>query len=1100
MATSKSRAHDKILEITSRRKDARPQPARNLRTRGIPDVYNEMLSEAASSAEDAPERPLKRRRVGGARLPLDSDSSSRNGKAPEVVSESEDQNVPALPQQTTIDSEESDEDDFDWEQVGVDQEVAGPSLVQEADSDIADVSVEVGNKQTPKKSVNKRKPATAAEKLFRVTTHTAHVLFLLFHCHVRNNWCNSGAVQTKLRGVLSARTISMLHPDTDMIQFGRSESFINGLKLAVDLWQAKFKVTASGMRRPQWAETAEDIQDQIASIREEIDAVDKRDFIDAAKSLRGSQDMGNQLFCALLRSVGVEARLVCSLQPLPFATAGAKTATPQKLAKPTIYMNTDGEQTGASSAEEGSLTGSASDTPKTIAPRRRRRIGQPAFNQAMAIAGTSKPPRTPAKATKLPKRVQKLDYPIFWIEAFNSAYQKWIPLDATVTGTVARPAKLEPPASYPLASLTYAIAFEADGVACDVTRRYAKAYNAKTRKMRVEATDDGAVWYKKAMKVFRRRGWLDRDQVEDAELSKIEAREGLPGNVMDFKEHPYYALERHLRRHEVIWPRREVGKVSAGKNPKAKGASLESVFRRSDVHPVRSAEKWYRFGREIKAGEQPLKRVPARSRRGMGMDEMEDDEEAAMTPLYASFQTEPYIPPPVIGGRVPKNVYGNLDVYVPSMVPDGGVHIRHPAAAKAAKLIGVDYADAVTGFQFKGRHGTAVTAGVVVAREHQEAIEAVIEGFAYMAENEEERLRSVESLRLWKRFLIGLRIAERIGLHPAQEGEAGQSEESTDSKKLKQQIDEAEDEGDEIAEAGGFFPDAGGEYVAVPTAGRFRSAHQDAAPPAREEAEYLGPVEEDAPRLRRRRPQLQSDVEEDDDDDEDEYAEQDDDEDKDEDEEDSYLPPSKRKQPRRRLLDPEEDLILEPEPTPSRYDGLSTNAQDALENETSNAAGTSHADSFESGGGFLPEDEEDELAGRGGGIVPEESEVSHKTADDLGGGFIPDETIEQQEIINDEAPLDPDPADSGESSLTDELDQDDMQYGHEIHHPPPLRDKVALEPTETVPPPEAGVEATEGPTEHTDEMEVEGSDSDFDNQSLLSHDPEDDDAEPEWLS
>lgn len=28
--------------------------------------------------------------------------------------------------------------------------------------------------------------------------------------------------------------------------------------------------------------------------------------------------MGAQLFCALVRSVGVDARLVCSLQPLPF--------------------------------------------------------------------------------------------------------------------------------------------------------------------------------------------------------------------------------------------------------------------------------------------------------------------------------------------------------------------------------------------------------------------------------------------------------------------------------------------------------------------------------------------------------------------------------------------------------------------------------------------------------------------------------------------------------------------------------------------------------------------------------------------------------------
>lgn len=44
----------------------------------------------------------------------------------------------------------------------------------------------------------------------------------------------------------------------------------------------------------------------------------KDDFCAAALSLEASRDVGAQLFCALLRSAGVETRLVCSLQPLPF--------------------------------------------------------------------------------------------------------------------------------------------------------------------------------------------------------------------------------------------------------------------------------------------------------------------------------------------------------------------------------------------------------------------------------------------------------------------------------------------------------------------------------------------------------------------------------------------------------------------------------------------------------------------------------------------------------------------------------------------------------------------------------------------------------------
>ena len=67
--------------------------------------------------------------------------------------------------------------------------------------------------------------------------------------------------------------------------------------------------------------------------------------------------------------------------------------------------------------------------------------------------------------------------------------------------------------------------------------------------------------------------------------------------MQDFKNHPYYVLERHLRRNEVIHPRNEVGKVGVGGHA---STSLEIIYRRRDVKVVRSADKWYRLGREVK--------------------------------------------------------------------------------------------------------------------------------------------------------------------------------------------------------------------------------------------------------------------------------------------------------------------------------------------------------------------------------------------------------------------------------------------------------------------------------------------------------------------
>lgn len=197
-----------------------------------------------------------------------------------------------------------------------------------------------------------------------------------------------------------------------------------------------------------------------------------------------------------------------------------------------------------------------------------------------------------------PKRIVESSYPIYWVEAFDEAAQKWISVDPLVTKTIAKPSKLEPPIGDQRNNMSYVIAFEDDGSARDVTRRYVKAYNAKTRRARLDAIPQGAKWLKRVLRLYKRPHRLDRDQVEDTELAGKEAQEPLPDNVQDFKNHPYYALERHLKRNEVIYPKRETGKVMNGRAANAKGS--EPIYRRRDVHVVRSADRWYRMGREIK--------------------------------------------------------------------------------------------------------------------------------------------------------------------------------------------------------------------------------------------------------------------------------------------------------------------------------------------------------------------------------------------------------------------------------------------------------------------------------------------------------------------
>lgn len=102
------------------------------------------------------------------------------------------------------------------------------------------------------------------------------------------------------------------------------------------------------------------------------------DFRSQAKLMQGSRDFGAQLFCALLRSVSVEARLVCSLQPLPFSGT-VKDMTPSKAVSKYVVLSSDDHD---SSMDERQQPGSSST------PTRPRRIGRPEFLPRPAKSST----------------------------------------------------------------------------------------------------------------------------------------------------------------------------------------------------------------------------------------------------------------------------------------------------------------------------------------------------------------------------------------------------------------------------------------------------------------------------------------------------------------------------------------------------------------------------------------------------------------------------------------------------------------------------------------------------------------------------------------
>lgn len=765
-----------------------------------------MLVEAGAStsrhpaASDLPDRPLKRRRPGEraekiARQKVEAADQDAESDDEEDV-EFEDVPPPPPNVQTMLrDSEDEDDgddnDETQFEDVDFGAlDLAGPGAADEAPQDLnLNLTVQEANMTPAKRSIDRRKPVTKEEKERRVHVHKMHVLCLLCHVSMRNRWCNDPEVQAALRPLLTAKMVKFLNPASNVSQFGRTESLKKGLQEVATMFKLKYTITERGLRRALWAEDESQLQNY--QLPDDIEStLERSDFLEAAKTLKGSRDVGAQLFCALLRCAGVETRLVCSLQPLACVASAPTMPRQRKVHTPAQPSAAERMRAARAVYDQYTTTPSESGTPSP-----RRRLGHPHATAYNVPSMSYTPSPSTVASPPATKRIKgESPFPVYWVEVLDVALQKWQPVDPLVTCTQWKPRALEPPASDRENCMTYVIGFEADGSAKDVTRRYAKAYNSKTRKMRVDGlgltadsnvatgggrSSPGERWWRRTMRRFAKPYPADVDQIEDNELAAAEAREPMPRNVGDFKAHPVYALGRHLRRHEVLVPGAQpAGTVGAG----SKGP-LERIYRRRDVRVARSREKWYRLGRVVRAGEEPVKVLPKKkkARRGMWDDEeseQEEEEGADLdpdkvglfgeelvvdgTPIYMYEQTEPFVPEPVRNGRVPKNKFGNVDVYVPSMVPAGGAHVLHDRAAHAAFILGIDYAPALTGFKFSGRKGTAVLSGVVVPAEAEEAVRAVIAGMEELeAEAEAERKARV-ALRWWKRFLMGLRIRERI--------------------------------------------------------------------------------------------------------------------------------------------------------------------------------------------------------------------------------------------------------------------------------------------------------------------------------------------------
>ena len=779
---------------------------------------------------------------------------------------------PPSPKKQTTSRHGEDEEEVDWEDA-IGPEVSAAAV--EAPGIPKDLELTLNKTVQPKSSnilQGTKKGPTKIERQIRNSTHCMHVQFLLFHNWIRSGWACDKEVQRILVGQLPSgvrsevekwRVASGLESDceshnaealqrkgnkwsraTDVERnqrdwgkpaekqekgapnMSRGDPLLRLLSILAAYWRKRFTVTAPGLRK-QGYKSLSVLEGEVASWRDDKYSVEEHgeringidDFRRLARLCEGSRDVGAQLFTALVRGLGLEARLVASLQPLGFGWNKNEEAETTNNGERQKVNN--GHSKGKASAngdtdEDESIEPEARPHSKAKAKRKRTSSGRQRKSkredEVIEIAGSSDngdvdepkgeglddasvidvTPSTPRKRPNA-KYDRDLPAPTYWIEVIspitNDVYpvHPWVLTQAVVT-RADQLVQFEPrgaKADKAKQVIAYVIAYSPDGTAKDVTTRYLKRHlwPGRTKGVRMPVEKVPVYDYRGKIKCYKECDWFRtvisgyernhamRTIVDDLEEAKdlkpliIEKKvRSSEETLQGYRASAEFVLERHLRREEALRPGAKTVKTFAiGKGDDTKE---EPVYRRRDVVSCRTSESWHKEGRAVRPGEQPIKKVPVRAvtmNRKREVEEAErDGGEKLMQGLYARDQTDWIIPPPIKDGVIPKNSFGNMDCYVPSMVPKGAMHIPLRSTVRICKRLGIDHAEAVTGFEFGKRMAVPVITGVVVAEENGQAVVDEWERDEEERRIKEEGKREKTALAMWRKWLMGLRIIERV--------------------------------------------------------------------------------------------------------------------------------------------------------------------------------------------------------------------------------------------------------------------------------------------------------------------------------------------------
>lgn len=607
------------------------------------------------------------------------------------------------------------------------------------------ITIENGDTEKRKK-LNTRIRA----KKTRSSIHNLGIVAYMLHLRLRNRWISDRLVQKRLKSLVPETLLNRTKSLFRLVKQGLKtpaldELLVYILKYVIKWFRKNYRLDSNGLRVLGFSGGNKD--GYFPNNAPKIDS--PRALSAICKRFKHNRDTGAQLCTGLLRAMGFEARVAFSVPLLPFLKG---------LEQPPLQPN---------HLKNGDID--------LLYPYFWTEVVNPMDESDIFIIDALCSHQENKQLQRLKrytsKTITKANVRNYYTDAFNPAQDQL---------------NVMPP-------MQYVVSIDDRGVVLDASPRYMANISYRYFHKLDLRTDSGrsTLLFQSIVRILNNKAiYRPVDNRElDTLRSVARANYDIPTTFSAMKRNPNLVTPRTLRYNEAIDYANTDAIGSVSLSDKNTGEQNKvSLFFKHSILLGRSQQQWKFLGRSVKPEEvgNPIKTTTALQPRSFQRKRQLESNLLGLTQrpetaLYSFNQTCSYIKMAVSEDengrkRLPRNEYGNIEVFKPNMVPSECAWIqlssievilmnyRRGIFADFNVKEEIDYVPVVVGFSFLSKTGRAIPIkkGVVVLKQQEIAAKKVWLYGKLMMDRKTAELEKLRALKGWDLMLRRLRVRRKL--------------------------------------------------------------------------------------------------------------------------------------------------------------------------------------------------------------------------------------------------------------------------------------------------------------------------------------------------